>query len=282
MNQSFITITDALSQACGILTSHSPEPRLDAELLLKETLQCSRAYLYTYPTMQLTTAQTADFFKMIARRKVGEPVAYILGRAAFWTLELHVTPATLIPRPETELLVELALQLLPAEKTLTLADLGTGSGAIALALASERPHWELHASDQSATALTVAQGNAHRLALTNVQFHLGDWCAALPKQRFHALISNPPYIALSEPHWQQGDLRFEPQSALIAGEDGLQALRIIIQQAEDYLEVDGWLMFEHGYQQQSSVVTLLQQSGYQSITSHQDKAGHWRVTMGRK
>jgi release factor glutamine methyltransferase len=274
-----LNIASVLSQASNILTPHSSESHLDTELLLMETLRCSRAYLYTYPEMHLTTAQMEDFSRLIERRRKGEPVAYILERAAFWALELHVTPATLIPRPETELLVELALKLLPAEKALSIADLGTGSGAIALALANERSNWQFHVTDHSSAALAVAQKNAQRLGLTHLQFHLGDWCAALPLQRFHALISNPPYIALSEPHWQQGDLRFEPQSALLAGEEGLDALRVIIQQAANYLEVGGWLMLEHGYQQQAAVRALLQQSGYQAITSYQDRAGHWRVTV---
>jgi release factor glutamine methyltransferase len=277
-----MNIANALSEAHHIITLHSHESQLETELFLMHILQCPRAYLYTYPEQPLTAAQGAAFFALIERRNTGEPVAYILNHAAFWTLDLHVTPATLIPRPETELLVELTLKLLPQEKSLTIADLGTGSGAIVLALASERPHWKLHASDQSAAALAIAQGNAQRLGFSHIQFHHGDWCHALPLQRFHALISNPPYIALTEPQWQQGDVRFEPQSALLAGKDGLQALRSIILQAGDYLHQGGRLLLEHGYQQRHTVVDLLQQSHYQNITSYQEDAGHWRVTTGCK
>jgi release factor glutamine methyltransferase len=277
-----LTVATSLHEAFALLAPHSAEYRLEAELLLMHALRCSRAHLYTYPEVQLTEAQSADFSELIERRKLGEPMAYILKQAVFWTLELEVTPDTLIPRSETELLVELVLKHLPAEERLAIADLGTGSGAIALALAGERPHWQVHATDQSLEALQVAQRNAQQLQLSNLVFHNGNWCTALPQQRFRALISNPPYIGVKEPHWQQGDLRFEPSQALLAGEDGLQALESIIQQAANYLEMGGWLMLEHGYRQQPEVTGLLEKAGYQAITSYQDRAGHWRVTIGCK
>lgn len=191
----------------------------------------------------------ARFEALLARRQAGEPVAYLLGRQGFWSLELEVSPATLIPRPETELLVELALARLPAGQSLRVADLGTGSGAIALALARERPQAHVVATDASAEALTVARRNAARLGLGRVEFRDGDWLVPLAQERFDLIASNPPYIEQDDPHLAQGDLRFEPPAALASGADGLDAIRVIVRDAGRHLHPGGWLLLEHGWNQ---------------------------------
>ena len=257
------------------------EARGDAERLLAHVLGRSRAWLFAWPEHRPARDDCARFQRLVDARADGEPVAYLVGRRAFWTLELDVTPAVLIPRPETELLLQLALARLPPERELAVADLGTGSGALALALASERPRTHVVATDASLPALAVARGNAERLGIANVTFAAGDWCAALGNQRFEVIVANPPYIATGDVHLGEGDLRFEPVSALASGRDGLDALRAIAACAPTHLLHGGWLLLEHGWDQAPQVRALLSASGLGGVRSVRDLAGHERVTLGQ-
>lgn len=275
------TLHDSLVDAVRRLAEISATPRLDAEVLLAAALDRPRSYLFAWPERRLEPEQAAHFTAWLERRLMGEPVAYILGRREFWSLELEVNPDTLIPRPETELLVELALERLPADRVIALADLGAGSGAIALALAVERPQARIVATDRSPAALIVARRNAQRLGIRNVGFRQGDWCEPLVGERFDLIASNPPYVAAADPHRRRGELRFEPLAALAAGVDGLDALRVIIAQAPDYLKSNGWLLLEHGYDQGEAVATLLRQRGFVTVSDHRDAAGISRTGCGR-
>jgi release factor glutamine methyltransferase len=277
-----IAIGAALTAAAARLTGiPDGNPRLEAELLLAEALQRSRAYLYAWGDQTLFPEQERLFSAWVERRRGGEPLAYLLGRRAFWSLELRVTPAVLIPRPETELLVEQALSAFPADEPITVADLGTGSGALAAALADERPHWTIHATDRSPAALAVARDNFTRLGL-RVQSHLGDWCRALPPDcRCELMLSNPPYLADDDPHLRQGDLPREPRAALAAGPDGLDALTAIIRQAPAHLLPGGRLLLEHGFAQGEPTRALLQAAGYADVQTWRDLAGLERVSGGR-
>lgn len=258
----------------------SPTPRLDAELLLAHALGKSRSYLHTWPERELPAELIATFEACVARRRSGEPVAYILGRQGFWSLELDVANHTLIPRPDTELLVETALALLPTTP-LAVLDLGTGSGAIALALACERPAWQVVGVDRVPEAVALASGNRERLQLNNAVFAESHWFAALAGQRFALIVSNPPYIAAADPHLSQGDVRFEPSSALVAGIDGLDDIRQIIQQAPEHLSTAGWLLLEHGFDQAEAVRDLLDKRGFVQVQSRRDLGGHQRISLGQ-
>lgn len=275
------TLRELLNHTAQRLIGISGSPRLDAEILLAAVLERPRSYLHAWPEQLLEPEQSARFIAWRDRRCAGEPVAYILGRREFWSLDLEVTPDTLIPRPETELLVELALARLPKDQPVTVADLGTGSGAIALALAVERPLARIVATDQSPAALMVAQRNTRRLEIHNVEFREGDWCAPLGDERFDLIAANPPYVAAIDPHWRQGELRFEPPAALVAGDDGLSALRAIVAQAPDYLKPGGWLLLEHGYDQGEAVPALLRERGFDAVSDHRDMAGISRTSSGR-
>lgn len=259
----------------------SPTAQLDAELLLAFVLAKPRSYLYTWPDKVVSEAQVADYQALLKRRVAGEPVAYLLGRQGFWTLDLEVAEHTLIPRADTELLVEITLQLANSNTALQVLDLGTGSGALALALASERPQWSITGVDRIQSAVALAQANQQRTGLSNVQFLHSDWFSALTGQRYDLILSNPPYIADNDPHLQQGDLRFEPLSALVSGPEGLDDLRKIIAQAPTYLTGNGWLLLEHGFQQAAAVRALLQHAGFIEVCSQRDLAGHERVSLGR-
>ncbi len=260
----------------------SDTAQIDAELLLAAALGATRAGLYAWPERQLTPAERGRFEALLERRILGEPVAYILEEREFWTLRLRVTPAVLIPRPETELLVETALELaLPmGGGPLRVADLGTGSGAIALSLASERPHWQVLATDQSVAALQVASDNAVRLGIRNVMFRQGSWCEALPEGLFDLILSNPPYIVPGDAHLGQGDLRFEPSSALVAAEQGLADLRTICQAAPRHLAPGGWLLLEHGFEQGPAVRQLLAEAGFTGVRTLADLNALPRVSLG--
>ncbi|HMW83393.1 MAG TPA: peptide chain release factor N(5)-glutamine methyltransferase [Pseudomonadales bacterium] len=272
------TLSALLRTACQRLDS-SPTPELDARLLLCHLLGVGSSFLYGWPEHPLSATQQQQFEALIERRRQGEPIAYLTGRQGFWDLELRVDATTLIPRPETELLVELTLQRLPTTP-LRLADLGTGSGAIALALAKARPAWQLVATDASPAALHVARDNAATLNLAHrVCFQQGDWCDALPAGRFAALVSNPPYIAADDPHLAA--LGFEPATALVAAENGLADLRRIAEQAPAHLLSGGWLLLEHGWQQGAAVRDLLSRLGYHQIETHHDLGGQERVTSAR-
>ena len=255
--------------------------RADAELLLLHVLQKPRSWLFTHAGEALGPDIHAAYEALLARREAGEPVAYLTGRRGFWTLELEVTPATLIPRPETELLVELALQRLPPDFGGSVADLGTGSGAIALAIARERPHAQVVATDASTAALEVARRNATRHAIANVVFAHGDWLAPLATRRFDLIVSNPPYIEAADPHLIRGDLRFEPASALASGSDGLDDIRRIVDGARSHLEPGGWLLFEHGWNQGEAVRGLLRGGGYGEVFTARDLEQRDRVSGGR-
>ncbi len=258
----------------------SPTARLDVELLLAAALGKSRSYLHTWPERIVSSEAAETFAGYLARRRAGEPVAYILGQQGFWKLDLEVAPHTLIPRPETELLVEAALELLPPRPARVL-DLGTGTGAIALALASECPAWQVTALDRVSDAVALAERNRERLGLANAQIRLSHWYDAVAGERFDLIVSNPPYIAADDPHLVAGDVRFEPSSALVAGHDGLDDLRVIITQAPDHLAAGGWLLLEHGYDQAMAVRELLTRHGFIDVASRLDLAGHERISLGR-
>jgi release factor glutamine methyltransferase len=269
--------------AAGTRALSGEEARLEAEIFLVHVLGVSRAWLVAHADDAVGEAQRAAFEALIARRVHGEPIAYLVGTRGFHALELHVTTDVLIPRPETELLVELALARIPAGAECRVADLGTGSGAIALAIAQSRPGVRVLATDASEAALRIARGNAHRLKLANVEFAQGDWCAALGDARDLELIaSNPPYIAEDDPHLREGDLRFEPRAALASGADGLDAIRILVRDARAHLRDGGWLLLEHGFAQGGAVRGLLEGSGYREVFTERDLESRERVSGGRK
>lgn len=262
------------------LEKTSPSPRIDAEVLLAKVLETTKTILYTYPEVILTPPQWAKYEDFIAQRALGHPIAHLTGSREFWSLPLMVSADTLIPRPETELLVELTLQELGSIQIARVLDLGTGSGAIALALASERPEWLIQASDVSEKALAVAQKNALNLNLKPIQFIQSNWFEFIPVQVFHAIVSNPPYISENDSHLLEGDVRFEPKSALTSGPSGLDAIRMILSKAKRYLVPRGALFIEHGHDQKHEVESIFKQTGYDGICCYQDFSGHDRVTVG--
>lgn len=277
------TIELALKQAIEKLTNIPDSiPRLEAEVLLSSLLDRPRTYLTAWPEMQLSQEQLLSFQAMIERRTRGEPMAYITGSREFWSLNLEVTPDTLIPRPETETLVEKALEFIPLDQAMLIADLGTGSGAIAAALASERPMCEIVATDFSSDTIQVAQRNFSRLGLSNIKTSTGEWCDALSSSaKFDLIISNPPYIADGDGHLAHNGLPWEPQKALRSGDDGLDDINIIIKQVPKHLADNGWLLLEHGFDQGNQVRFLLKQAGFSAINTIQDLSGHDRVSMGQ-
>ncbi len=271
------TVGAALTRAAQTLSQCSPSARLDAELLVMHVCQLTRAELLTRDRKPLTADQAAELGELIARRRQGEPIAYLTGRREFWSLNLTVSPATLVPRPETELLVERALARIPLDAAWSVADLGTGSGAVALALASERPRCRVVATDNSSAALAIARANAARLNLA-VEFRLGDWLAPLANETFEMLVGNPPYVASGDPHLAA--LRHEPVCALAAGPGGLDAICAIAAAARAALKPGGWLLLEHGYDQAAAVSALLRRHGYEAIRCYADLAGRDRVSEG--
>lgn len=274
---------ELLDTAIRQLERTSGSARADAEILLAHCLQKSRTWLFIWPEKEIASTTTTQFLNLIAKRTTGTPIAHLTGQREFWTLTLKVTPDTLIPRPETELLVETALSLLPAPlaDTPSVLDLGTGTGAIALSIASERPDISVTACDFSPAALAVAQENAQTNHIRNVQFHPSDWFSALPPQPFDLIVSNPPYIETNDPHLLQGDVRFEPISALASGKDGLDDIRRIVQEAPQWLKPDGWLLLEHGYNQGKAVTELLRAAGFTQVRCLPDLAGNDRVSIGQ-
>jgi release factor glutamine methyltransferase len=256
--------------------------RMDAEILLAHVLMKDRGFLYAYPDTMLTKLQEQTYQRLIMQRLEGVPIAYLTGTREFWSLPLTVNEDTLIPRPETELLVELTLNLLSDNKQAEILDLGTGSGAIALACASERPAWRITACDCSSGALKTAEENASRLNLSNVYFCHSDWFEKIPAgAMFDAIIANPPYIAAADPHLLKGDLRYEPKLALVSEEEGLGAIRHIIQYSIARLKGGGLLLLEHGYDQKIAVTSMLKKYGYTQIKCWQDWQGNDRVSGGR-
>jgi len=276
-----LTIAAMLASAIEQLSSVD-NPRLEAEILLSHLLGVKRSYLLAWSEKVLTMTQADLFQQLVARRVQGEPIAYITGYKEFWSLPLAVTADTLIPRPETELLVEQALARLPVDSQAQVIDLGTGSGAIVLALAKERPHCQLIATDISVAALAVAKANAQRLELgSQIQWIHSDWLTNVGAVIATVIVANPPYIAEGDIHLTQGDVRYEPRDALVAGKDGLTAIGVLIEQAKTYLSPQGWLLLEHGYLQAEAVQQLFQQQNYQTIETYLDLSGHPRVTVGQ-
>lgn len=268
------TLGEALAQARGRIDT------VDARILLREASGASAAHLIAFPERALSAAAAACFIGWLERRAAGEPIAHILEQREFYGRRFRVSPATLIPRPDTELIVEIALSLLPGITQARVLDLGTGSGAIAISLALEAPQAEVHAVDISPAALDVAQHNALALS-AGVHWHTGSWFAPLADEHFDLIVSNPPYIADTDPHLQQGDLRFEPLTALASGADGLHDLRKIIRHAPSHLCPGGWLLLEHGYDQAEAVRALLAAAGFKHVQSWRDLAAIERVSGGR-
>ena len=272
-----VTVQELLRSGSDLPTDSA---RRDTEILLCHCLGKSRAWLYTWPEKGVARDCARDFEKLLAQRREGVPVAYLTGEREFWSLQLAVSDATLIPRPETETLVSWVLELaLP--NAASVLDLGTGSGAIALALASERPHWHVTALDVSQEALQVARGNAVRTRLTSVHFVQSDWYQAVTGQRFNALLANPPYIDGDDPHLALGDVRFEPRSALVSSDSGLEDLGRLVTGASDHLLDGGWLLLEHGFEQANAVCAMLHDAGFSQVSTRRDMSGQQRITGGR-
>jgi release factor glutamine methyltransferase len=275
-------IGELLREAAGRLGAlQQASPRLEAELLLGDATGLDRTRILAWPERMLGEAELARFRSLVARRLAGEPIAYIRGHQAFWNQELRVTPDTLIPRPETELLVELALERLPADRPLRVLDAGTGSGAIAAALACERPDWTLIATEHSLAAAVVARDNLRRLAPRNARVVNCHWLAPIADGCLDALISNPPYIPDTDPHLDRGDLPFEPRRALAAGADGLDAVRRLSAQAPLSLRPGAIIALEHGSDQGPAVREILRSRGFEQVLTHRDLAGLERATTGQ-
>jgi len=275
-----LTTGALLSEGYRRLACAIEHPRLDAELLLAHVLKGGRPRLHSHGGEQRAQGERDAYLALIERRARGEPLAYVLGSREFWSLRLQVGPAVLVPRPETELLVERALAL-RAEPSGEIADLGTGSGAIALALARERPLWRIAATDVAESALAIARRNAQALGISSVEFLLGDWFTPLAGRRFHMLLSNPPYIAEHDPVLGDAPLKFEPRTALTPGEDALAHLKAIVRKSPAHLERGGWLLLEHGATQAPEVARELVVRGFGHVRSHRDLAGHERMTEAR-
>src|SRR5258708_4545555 len=274
---SVATIADTVKRAAQMLDAHSESPRLDAELLLAKTLGLPRSALIARGEEPVDSSDERAYAELIRRRAGGVPIAYLTGSREFWSLPLKVSPAVLVPRPETELLVEHALALLPRDEVCSVLDLGTGSGAIALSLAHERPHWALTGVDNSPAALQVAACNSRHLKLS-LRWRCGSCFDAVPGERFHLIVANPPYIAAADPALKT--LCAEPAAALIAGPTGLEALRAIIAEAPKHLYAPGWLALEHGISQGQDVAQQLQERGFTSIRTYPDFSGRPRITLG--
>ncbi len=271
-------IDDWLVQAANSLKAGSDSPRLDAELLLMHVLDVNRTWLFTWPETALTAEQYSQAEALLQKRLTGEPVAYLTGRREFWSLPLSVNPSTLIPRPDTETLVEWALELTLPEDSRVL-DLGTGTGAIALALASEKTSWQIRAVDLNPDAVELARGNAGSLGL-NVDVFESRWFSRV-EGRFHLIVSNPPYVDAADGHLREGDVRFEPLSALVADAQGMADIAEIISKAPTYLYKGGWLLLEHGYEQGQAVRELLASQGFEQVSTRNDLEGRPRITGGQ-
>ncbi len=263
----------------SMLEGVSDSPRLDLEVLLCHVLNKPRSYLFTWPEKVPDETSTQQFYSLLKRRAEGEPIAYLTGEKEFWSLPLAVNTATLIPRPDTEVLVETALNVIDKADARVL-DLGTGTGAIALALASERPDWQIMAVDIVSEAVALAEKNRQRLELNNVSVMLSNWFEGVVPQKFDLIVTNPPYIDADDHHLKEGDIRFEPESALVSGDEGLADIHIIIGEAKRYLEKGGCLLIEHGYQQANAVRQLLSDAGYGQISTRQDLVGRERLSLG--
>jgi release factor glutamine methyltransferase len=276
-----LSIRQYLEDGAAILRAVSDSPRLEAELLMGLVLRKPRSFLHAWPEERLSMPQAHCYETLLRRRFAGEPIAYMTGIREFWSMPLKVTPAVLIPRPETELLVEKALLKLPADEDVRVLDLGSGSGAVSLAIAKERPRAQVIGVDISCAALEVARMNARLQKLANVEFRESDWFDAVRGEKFHAVVGNPPYVAEDDPHLSRGDALFEPRLALDAGPAGMECFRAIIDRAHNYIVRQGWLLLEHGPDQHLPLRRLLEAQHYHDITIHKDAAGHDRVTECR-
>jgi len=273
----FLKIGTALADGTERLRRGSESPRLDAELLLARALDVPRSYLFAHPEDALDPAAVDRFFSSVDRRSNGLPIAYITGEKEFWSMTLTVSPDTLVPRPETEVLVDQALQRIPGRESFTVLDLGTGSGAIALAIARERPNCDITATDISEAALAVARENANRHALPNIEFLCGDWTAPVAGRNFDLIASNPPYVPGADPDLEH--LGYEPRMALASGEDGLDAIRRIAAEAKSVIKQGGALLIEHGDSQHEEITRILSAAGWGEISHVNDLAGKPRVTI---
>jgi len=277
-----ITLDNVKRETLDLLTEVSDSPQREAEMLVERATGLTRTQQLLAPETTVTTAQYQALQALRERRRSGEPLAYVLGECGFWSLQLSASPAVLVPRPETELVVERALEYLSSsQQSMQVLDLGTGSGAIALAIASERPAVQVVATDCSPQALEVARANAQRCGIGNVQFVLSDWFEAVPAGPYALIAGNPPYIAEDDPHVEPSVRKYEPHLALFSGRSGLEAIATIVHSAPRFLTSGGWLVLEHGWQQAAQVRGLLESTGFSSVASHADLAGHERVTEGQ-
>jgi release factor glutamine methyltransferase len=274
------TIEHVITEGAKLLASCSDSAKLDSQILLLHVIQKPHSYLFTWPEQTLTTEQQAQFDTLCQRRLTGEPIAYITGMREFWSLLLEVSPATLIPRPDTETLVEQALNI-NVPKNAQVLDLGTGTGAIALALGSEMPHWDITAVDRINDAVALATRNKERLNINNVQVKLSNWFSDIVNQKFDLIVTNPPYIEDSDVHLNTGDVRFEPRSALVAPDTGMADIKQIISQSRDYLNSNGYLLIEHGFEQAQSVRDYFASMAFINIITVQDLGKNDRVTLAQ-
>lgn len=277
-----MNIQQALQQASLSLSEATPTATLDAEVLLTFVLQCNTAHLAAWPEKKLNEDQQTRYLGLIQQRSQGVPVAHLTQQREFWSLNFSVNDSTLIPRPDTETLVEYILSNFNDTENLTLLDMGTGTGAIAISIASEKPTWEIIACDLSEDALALAKHNSNNHQTDNITFIQSDWFSNISCHDFDIIVSNPPYIAASDPHLQQGDVRFEPESALISGDTGMDDIEHLCLHAKNYLKNDGYLIVEHGYNQQQQVAECFTKNGFINIEQEQDLAGHIRMTAGKK
>lgn len=275
-----MNIQQALQYAVQNISNTSSSANLDAQVLLSYILDCNSAHLAAWPEKELNLQQIESFQKLITQRQQGSPVAHLTGQREFWSLNFKVNNTTLIPRPETETLIEFILEKFGKKETLTLLDMGTGTGAIAITLASEKPDWTITASDISSAAITLAKENGTTLRTKNVTFLQSDWFTNIPQQTFDIIVSNPPYISTDDPHLKKGDVRFEPESALTSGKTGMDDIEYLCSQAKNYLAKNGWLIVEHGYNQKTAAAECFAKNNYKNICQKNDLAGHCRMTAG--
>jgi release factor glutamine methyltransferase len=276
-----MNIQQALQQASRRLSETSPSAMLDAQVLLTHVLSCNTAHLAAWPEKELNEEQQASYLHLLEQRQQGIPVAHLTGSREFWSLIFSVDNSTLIPRPETETLIEFILDRFSDIGKLKLLDMGTGTGAIAISIAKEKPGWEIVASDISEQALVLAAKNSNQHQTKNVTFIHSDWFNDIEQGGFDIIVSNPPYIASDDPHLSQGDVRFEPESALSSGNSGMDDIEHICVKAKEYLSDNGWLIVEHGYDQAKLVADCFANNGYSEITQRQDLSGHYRMTAGK-
>ncbi len=280
-NRKVATVKTALAEAVSALREASESPLLDAEVLLCKVLDKGRSYLRAWPDAIISAGQHQAYQVLVNDRRQGKPLAYIIGTREFWSRDFQVSPDVLIPRPDTELLIELSLALIPTNQPFRIIDLGTGSGIIAITLAAERPHAQLFATDISAAALACAKDNAAKHKVEHIQLYQSNWFENVPDGKFDLIVSNPPYLAEDDEHLRQGDLRFEPKTALISTQQGLNSIKTIAESARDRLEMGGFLLIEHGYNQEAEVQSIFSNMGFQAVQTHTDLSGQPRATSGQ-